>query len=645
MLQEIRERAQGWVAWAIVILISIPFAFWGIDSYFGGGADPVIATVDGTEITERAFNQNVNRARIQLRDQLGDAYDPALFSDARLRQEVLDRMIREALLLEQSTALGMRTSDQAIRAAILNEPAFQRDGVYSKEEYERVLRLQGLSPAAYEDLLRRQLLTTQLPRAIRDTAFVTDSLVERSARLVRQERVLAYVEVPSSAFQDGLSTPDEAAIQAYYDAHAESFATPEQVKIAYLLLDAKQLSLPDEEITEARLREQYQARLDDFTAPEERKVRHILLTVPADASAAKREEIRQRLQAVRERLLAGEPFATVAAEVSQDPGTAGNGGELGWIGRGALDSAFEQAVFALQPETLSEPVRSRFGYHLVEVLEVRGGEPKPFEAVRDKLVEDLSSGSLEAVFFEQAEQLATLTYESPDSLIPAAEALGLEVQTTDWIDRSGGEGLFADPRLIRAAFSEEVLVRGNNSEMLEPDPARLQAVVLRIAEHREPSVRPLEAVRDAMIERIQADEAAAAAQAKAEAIVEEARAGAALATAAGDFELVEVGQVERTASAVPPAVMELAFSIPRPTPEGPPRIASTEAEAGGSAYVVSVSEVIDGDPEAMDEDALARESRVLRRALANAAVDEVIASLKAQAKIERKPVVSEDPAY
>lgn len=642
MLQEIRERAQGWVAWAIVILITIPFAFWGIDSYFGGGAEPVVASVNGAEITERAFNQNVNRARIQLRDQLGDAYDPALFSDARLREEVLERMIRETLLLDESSAMGLRTSDQAIRAAILSEPAFQRDGVYSKEQYERVLSLQGLSPTAYEDSLRRQLLMTQLPRAIRETAFVTDALVARSASLVKQQRELAYVQVPRAAFEDAVQTPDAEAIRAYYDEHAGAFATPEQIKIAYLLLDAAELSAPDEEIDEATLRQEYESRIDEFTAPEERQVRHILLTVPADAEEAELKEARERLQAVRERILGGEPFDVIAAEVSQDPGTAERGGELGWIGRGALDPAFEQAVFALEPDTLSELVRSRFGYHLVEVLDVRGGEPKPFEEVRDTLIADLSSGGAEAVFFEQAEQLATLTYESPDSLIPAAEALDLEVQTTDWIGRGGGEGLFANPRVIKAAFSEDVLKLGNNSELLEPDPDGLQALVLRVVEHREPSVRPLDAVRDEILTRIEAQRAGEAARARAEAIVARVRSGEPLAAAADGLELVEVGQVGRTAPEVPPEVLGKAFSMPRPTAEAPLRVASTDAP-GGDAFVVSVTKVVDGDPDALSEDERAIESRVLLRGFAAADVDEVLASMASRAKIEREPVVSDEP--
>lgn len=643
MLQEIRERAQGWVAWAIVILITIPFAFWGVDSYFGGGAEPVVANVNGAEITERTFNQNVNRTRMQLRDRLGNAYDPALFDDQRIREQVLERMIRETLLLSESEAMGLRTSDQAIRAAILSEPAFQQDGAFSNAQYERVLRLQGLTPAAYENSLRSELLISQLPRAIRETAFITDALAERSASLVHQERVVSYAVVPRASFEASVEPPTDEAIVAYYDEHPEQFATPEQVRVSYLLLDAGELSAPDQGIDEMSLREQYELRIDEFTAPEEREVRHILLAVPGDADQSVLDQAREQLQAIRQRLVAGESFATVAKEVSEDPGSASQGGELGWIGRGSLDPAFEQVVFELEPETLSEPVRSRFGYHLVEVLDLRGGEPQPFDSVKDELIAELSSGSTEGVFFEQAEQLATLTYESPDSLIPAAETLDLEVQLSDWMDREGGEGLFANPRVVAAAFSEEVLALGNNSVLLEPDPEALQALVLRVAEHREPSVRPLEEVRDEIVALLETQQEANAAEAAAKAIVAGVEGGQPLAAAAEEFEVVDAGRIGRAATGVPSEVAQLAFSLPRPAADGDLRVGSTTSADSGDAFVVAVSEVEDGDPAQIEEAELKAEARMLTRSLAGADVDAVLAAMQARAKIDRKPLVADEP--
>jgi len=634
MLQEIRERAQGWVAWAIVILISIPFAFWGIDSYLGGGATPFVAKVNGTEITERAFSQSVQRTRIELRDRLGDAYDPALFGGERIREQVLERMIRDAVLLDASADMGLRVSDEAVRAAILSEPFFQVDGVFSKEAYERALRLQGLTPAAYEDSLRSRLLSTQLPRAVDDTEFVTDAALANATRLLRQRRQLTYVRLPQGDFTPE-APPTEAEIQAYYDEHRDAFATPEQVRISYLLLDAKALAVAEGQADEDELRVRYEARIDEFTEPEERRLRHILLTLPTDADESEAAETRDRMAEIRERILAGEDFAEVAAEVSEDPASANQGGELGLVGRGLLDPAFEQAAFSLAPETLSEPVRSRFGYHLIEVLEVQGGEPAPFEEVRDQLVAEVGSGRAEAIFFEQAEQLATLTYESPDSLIPAAEALDLEVQTTDWLDREGAEeGLFGLPKVLAAAFSEDVLTRGNNSELIEPDPDALQALVLRVDEHRPPDVKPLDEVRDDIVSQLNAERAAEAALAAAEDLVEQLRGGADLSEAAGDYSIERPGLVERAAAGIPPAVLTLGFSAVRPV-QGDATYVSGPA-SDGDALVVAVSAVEDGDATALDAPEMRTEARVLSQALARAGVTAMLEDLESRANIERR---------
>jgi peptidyl-prolyl cis-trans isomerase D len=207
MLQAIKERAQGWVAWAIVILISVPFAFWGIDSYLGGGAEPVVATVEGTKITERNLDRTVDRRRMVLRERLGAAYSPELFEGMNLREQVLDSMIRDTVLLESSLDMGMRVSDEAVRAAILSEPAFQEGGRFDKTTYERVLRLQGLTPSSYEEQLRRSLLSTQLARALTESAFVTETELEGAARLLRQEREIAYVVLPTDAFQPTTNPP------------------------------------------------------------------------------------------------------------------------------------------------------------------------------------------------------------------------------------------------------------------------------------------------------------------------------------------------------------------------------------------------------------------------------------------------------
>jgi peptidyl-prolyl cis-trans isomerase D len=645
MLLEIRERAQGWVAWAIIILISILFALWGIQSYLGVGGEAAVATVNGTDISEQQFSRNVQRTRMQLRDRLGAAYDPDLFGGQRLREQVLDGMIRDAVLLDASLSMGLRVSDQAVRAAILSEPAFQRDGRFDNETYDRVLRLQGLTPAGYEEQLRRRLLSTQLARAVIATEFVTPATVNDSMRLLRQQRDLSYVLLPRTEFVPA-EPPSDAEIQTYYDENQSAFETPEQVRVAYLMLDAEQLKAAGAEagnsaVGDDVLKARYEERIDEFAVPEQRRIQHILLTVPMDADDAAADAIKQRITELRERILAGEDFAAVAEAESEDPGSASAGGDLGLVGRGTMDPGFEKAAFELDLDTVSEPVRSRFGYHLIQVTEVQGGGVKPFDEVRDQLAQEAAAGESEALFFDLAERLANLAFESPDSLIPAAETLGLTIQTSDWFDRNGGEDIFANPKVTAAAFSEEVLTLGNNSELMEPDPDVMRAIVLRVDEHRPPSVQPLDEVRDQVVETLQQQKASSAALEAAQAMVERLQAGEEMTAVIGDFEVQTPGLVGRTAPGIPPAVLELAFTMPRPT-DGSQSFASGESGAG-DALVVAVAKVADGDSAGLDEPAREAEARMLSDSLGRGAYDRLVDDLEARAKVERAEMPADTP--
>ena len=642
MLQEIRERAQGWVAWAIIILISIPFALWGIQSYVGVGGESAVAKVNGTDITERQFSRNVQRTRMQLRDRLGAAYDPELFGGQRLREQVLDGMIRDAVLLNASLSMGLRVSDQAVRATILSEPAFQRDGTFDNATYDRVLRLQGLTPAAYEDQLRRRLLSSQLARAVIATEFVTPAAVDESTRLLRQQRDLSYILLARAEFAPA-EPPSDADIQTYYENNRFAFETPEQVRVAYLMLDAEPSQAAGAEagnsaVGDDALKARYDERVDEFVVPEQRRIRHILLTVQMGADDAAAEAVKQKITELRERIIAGEDFSVVAQAESEDPASAAAGGELGLVGRGIMDPGFEKAAFDLELDTVSEPVRSRFGYHLIEVTEVQGGNVKPFEQVRDQLAQEAAAGESEALYFDLAERLANLAYESPDSLIPAAETLDLAIQTSDWFDRTGGEGIFANPKVTAAAFSEDVLTLGNNSELMEPESDVMRAIVLRVDEHRPAAVQPLDEVRDQVVEILQQQKASTAALEAARAMVQRLQAGEEMAVVAGRFDVQAPGLVGRTAPGVPPAVLELAFAISRPT-SGAQAFASGD-DGVGNALVVAVAKVADGDSAGLDEAAREAEASMLADNLARGAYDRLVDDLEARAKIER----SEMPA-
>lgn len=634
MLQAIRERAQGWLAWVIVGLISIPFALWGIQSYLGVGGEPVVATVNGVDITDRDLSRRAQQARIELRERLGAAYDPALFEEGRLRAEVLDDMIRQTLLLDASNRIGMRVSDEEVRIQILSEPAFQRDGRFDRESYERLLRLQGLSPAQFEEQLRQQLIGNQLLRAVVGSELITSRELDDYRRLAGQTRELSYAVMPAADFQSDAPIGEDE-IQAFYAANAARFQSPEMVTLEYLVLDvgelAKGAEIGDDELL--RVYEQDQSR---FGQPELRSVRHLLATVPQDADEASAQAVEAQVQAIRERILAGEALDEVARSESQDPGSASEGGSLGTIEQGIMDPVFDMVAFALPEGELSQPVRTRFGYHLIEVTEIIPPAVKSFDEVKEELRAEVSRQRGESLFYDLGERLANVAYETPDSLEPAAEELGLTLQQSDWIGRAGGEGVLGHPRVTGAAFSDEVLVGRNNSDLIEPERDVLRAVVLRVADHRVAAVRPLDEVRDEIVEALRSERAGEAALQAAGTAVEQLRQGMHWSEAMPSAVVETPGAVARDLQSVPAPVRQLAFTLPAPV-EGTASVGTTVLENGDVA-VIQVTEIKDGDTTPSEGPSPASEAEMLAQLLGRHVYDGMLGDMQLRAKVERKPI-------
>ena len=632
MLQQIHDRAQGWFAWLIIILISVPFALWGIQSYIGGNAEPVVAQVNGHEITERELDRRVQSARIQLHERLGAAYDPAQFDDKRLRREVLDGMIRETLLIDVSARMGLRVSDQELRAQILAEPAFQQDGRFDPASYEHILKYQGLSPSMFEAQKRQDLIGTQIARAVAGSELVTKTEREQYQRLAGQERELAWLRLPVARFLNDEPIGDPA-ITAYYEANPARFQVPEQVKIDYLLLDIAGLAAKSA-VAEEDIRRVYDTNQARFGQPERRRVRHILLTIPPDADAASDAAVLTEIQGVRKRIEGGEAFDVVAKAASKDPGSANQGGSLGEIEKGIMDPAFEQSAFTLPVGQISEPVRTRFGYHLIQVESITPAAVKPFEDLREQLRGEVAKQKAEALFYDLGERLANLVYESSDSLEPAAKELGLEVRHSDWIGRQGGEGVLKYPKVNAAAFSDEVLNEHRNSELIEPEKDVLQTLVLRVVDHREASTKPLAEVHDEIVTALRKEQATKAAAAAATAGADKLRGGADWAAVAGEAKVEDAGLVGRNDPKVPAPVRTVAFTLPVPLAGG--ASVGTATLEDGDAAIVRVTKVQDGKVEAPAKPGTADPTAMLGQLMGRQAYDAVLRDMEQRAKIERK---------
>ncbi|WP_043749197.1 peptidyl-prolyl cis-trans isomerase, partial [Imhoffiella purpurea] len=600
------------------------------------GGEPIAATVNGAEITARDLDRRVQQTRFELRQRLGAAYDAAGFDDKTLRAEVLDDMIREVLLLDTTRRLGLRVSDQEVQMQILSERAFLRDGRFDQEAYERALQLQGLSPAMFEHQLRQQLAGMQLVRSVAASEFMSRSELADYQRLADQKREISYVRFAAADYADAVE-PDDAAIQDYYEAHASDFQTPEQVKLDYIPLDSSTLA-SKVSVTEEELRQQYESEKGRFVVPERRQVRHILLTLPKDADEEAATSTLDEIEKIRERILAGESFEELAKTYSKDPGSAAKGGDLGMVEKGVMDPAFERAAFDLPVGEVSDPVRSAFGYHLIEVTSIEPEKARPFEEVRDTLRTDVAKQKADSLYYDLGERLANIVYESPDSLEPAAEELGLTIEHSDWVGRDGGSGILASPKVVAAAFSDEVLKDGINSDMLEPDRDQLQAIVLRVVDHREPSTKPLEEVREEILAKLEENGAQAAAKKAAEELADKLREGGDWETLAQSAEAPVL--VDRNDSKMPAGLLDTAFTLPAPA-EGTSSIGTTVLDAGDAA-VVRVTEVRDGEVKPAEDGESTPEAAMLSQLLGRQLYSAMIDDIERRADIERKESATEE---
>ncbi|MCG6965364.1 MAG: SurA N-terminal domain-containing protein [Chromatiaceae bacterium] len=636
MLQAIREKAQGWIAWAIVILITIPFALWGIQEYLGVGGEPEVAVVSGDKITQRMLDERTRDFRENLRQSLGDNISPDFFDDARLKAQVLDAMIEEAVLGKSAQAWNLRTSDAQARALISSIPGFQRNGQFDQDVYDAAVRNRGMSRAGFEQRVRQDMSLTQLRSGVRDTAFVTSTDLGTRIRLRDQTRALSYVRIPAAAYLDQISVTQEE-LRSYYETNLDRYRTPERVKLSYLLLDAAKLR-GKLDVGDDVLQQYFQDHRSEFVGREERAMRHILVAVSSGASDDDVAKAKQKADGLVEQIRGGADFAALAKDNSDDPGSAANGGDLGWVERGMMVPAFEEAGFVLPKDGVSDPVRTEFGFHIIQVTDIRGGSDAGFDDMRDQVEKAYRKYEAENLYYDYAERLAETAYENSASLTPAAEALGLQVQTTDWITRDGQlPGDLNVPRVINAAFSDDVLTEGHNSEVIEVAPQR--SVVVRVAEHEPAGVKSLDENRleiEQDFRRAKASETAAQQGAK---LLVELQSGArTLAQLASDhaWQINAPGAVGRGQAGVPAEVLAKGFEL-APPQEGKAAYAGV-VSTDGDYLLIEVSSVQGGDIASLADAERPLVSEQATGQTATAQMRYFTQSLRDRATIEIKPL-------
>jgi len=541
MLQSIRDRVTGVVAIFVLGLLAVPFLFFGVESYIRAVPQDAVAVVGDDEISVSEFQTSFARYRANLRQQQGDAYDEIATNQPIVRREHLEELIDQLLLRQHAESLGLAVTEGSLSRIIREIPSFQIDGRFDPELYRQLLRGTGRTPRSFEQELREDLLVNAIPSSLAASAIVTEAEIDRFIALQQEQRQVSFVEVSYDGFAEQIEVT-EADIEAYYQDNLDNFMTPEQVRIAYVELDARELgeglALDDEE-----LRRRYEAARQRYLTPEARRASHVLIEVGAERD---QQEARALAVQIQQRLLDGEDFAELAEEYSDDPGSRAEGGDLGWIQPEDMVAPFEDALYGLdEPGAISEPVETRFGYHIIRLEEIRPPEGMSFEEAREEILAEYIERETESMYIEISERLIDLVFEDDSTLEPLSRELGLEVSTTAPFGRSGGTGVAANPRVVEAAFSDMVLLDRTVSDPIELD--RNHMIVLKVDEHFPAEARPLAEVSDTIRERLirerASDQARSRAREMAQAI---GPAGDELENVAEEAEL-EVQSLERVA--------------------------------------------------------------------------------------------------
>jgi peptidyl-prolyl cis-trans isomerase D len=492
MLTTIRERAQGWIAWVIVILISVPFALWGINEYFDAEKKVPVAEINGSELVSQDFQRQLQRQRNALRQQFAGKVDNKIFESAAFKQQVLNEMITQRLVTADIQKQNYQIGDQQLASFLRSNPSFQMNGSFSPELYAQAVRNNGLSPTAFESQIRMGNIVGQIKEGFTRSVISSEAELDDLLRLQQEKRNFKSVALTADSFLDKVEIQEED-IKQNYESNKKQYMTAEEVQVEYISLSlmgiAEQIQ-PDEEA----LRTYYQENKDQYIQPEQRKAQHILLALASDASDEEIKRVEEVASDLVKQLNDGQDFAEMAMKFSVDSISSEHGGDLGYFEKGVMDAAFDEKVFAMQEGEVSGPVKSRFGIHIIKLNDTKPESGKSFDDVRDQISKEYALREASLRYGQMAEELQNIVYEQPTTLQPAADALGLKIATTEWFSRAGGQGIAEKRPFVDSAFTEDVLLEGLNSEVVETSDDTL--VALRLLEHREPQQKPLADVSD-----------------------------------------------------------------------------------------------------------------------------------------------------
>ncbi len=561
MLLKIREKSTGWVAGVIVALLVLTFALFGINSYFGSGSEPVVATINDTEIKSTQFRRAVYNIRQQVQNMTGQSVSA---EDPIFKQEALDRLINSEVMNQATYNYGMRVSDERIYQMINSLDTFRSEDRFDPMLYQRTLSQLGMSEALFEQQMRQDMLAEQFQGAIAESVITIESEIDQLARLKNQTRDFEYTVISVKSLMDQIDI-DQESVKQYYAQNKNSFVEPEQVKIAYLELTVDKVA-ERIQLEEQAVQDYFENNRLNYQVPERRKIWQAKIRIPENYDGDAEADARAKAEELAGIFRNGDDFVAIAEQHTTGPNAAIQVSitESGEMKQGTLKQELDEVLAALETGATSEPVKSDQSFHVIKLLEVLAAEKKELADVREQVENNMRREQAQREYFDLAEQIAALTYENPDTLQYAADATDLAVMESDFFNRETDDGLVSEPEVIQAVFSDEVLLNGINSDPIELDPERM--IVVRVIDRKAEGVKSLDEVSDEVIQRLKREQAMQMVKSIAETVMQSLAQGDTLeqAAAAAEQTVESVTEVERDAVSVNRSVLRTAFRLPAP---------------------------------------------------------------------------------
>lgn len=628
MLLKIREIVSGWLAAVIVIMLIIPFAFWGINYYFGSGGNVLALEVNGSPVTLQDYQKAYQNTRRRWQEIFGGSIEEE--QEPVIRQNTLDALIERELIKDINASMGVRVSDKTLTETIKGISAFQGVNGFDDYLYEQTISRMGYTSSEFEQQMRIDLETAQLQGAILQSIFITNWEKNRIVSLMNQERDFRYAVISSEEIKDSIEVSDTE-ISNYYETHGREYMNPEQVRIAYVDLSLQKMS-QEVQVSEDELQSYYDENKALYDVEDQRKFKHLYVAKEDGQTPEELEKIKADVQSVYDLVSAGQSFEDAVASIEDGSPANFEVIDQDYMTKGIMDPEVDEVLFSLQPGELSKPIETESGIHVIRLELIKGGKSTIFEDVRDLVEADYRKSKAEPEFIDKVDKMTNLAFEFPNTLDVISEELGLTVYESAFFDRQWQSNEFLrNPKIVNASFSEDVLDAGNNSEPIEIEDNRY--VVLRVVEHDPEQKKPLDEVRDRIITRIKFEQGRDETRDIGMEIINKLRnkASPEEIAAGNDVEWQSAEAVKRDDPEIDSAILGTVFRLGRP--EQDQVIYGGNSLASGDYTIVMVEAVRDADPADISEEELSTIRSRLENLRANDSWTQFIADLKARAKI------------